>query len=104
MSTVSQNPELIKNLMALLDAHRPLFKQERVFLKVKALVLALLFAFGRRTMTQLLMTLGLTDSDWSSAYHIFQLGRLDPGRASDIMLAQALEHIDTDAVFGHCWL
>jgi hypothetical protein len=63
--------EPCQNLVDLIEAHRCIFNQERVYQRVKALMFALLFGFGRRTLTQLLMTLGLTQSDWSSWYWIF---------------------------------
>ena len=98
MSSIPQNPKLLKNLEQLLEAHRPIFNQERVYQRVKALVYALLFAFGRRTLTQLLITLGLTDRDWSGWYRIFSQLRFDPMQASEIMLKEVLGHIAKDEI------
>ena len=47
MSTIAQNQELLKHLFALLQAHRAIFKQERTFQRVLALVLAEVFVFER---------------------------------------------------------
>ena len=55
MSSIPQNRQLIKNLVELIEAHRLIFNQERVYHQVKALMFALLFGFGRQTLTQLLM-------------------------------------------------
>jgi len=60
MATIPQNGELIKNLGDLLEAHRRVFGQQRVYLRVVELVLGEVMAFGRHTVTQLLMGLGQT--------------------------------------------
>ena len=44
--------------------HRPLFKQQRVYERVVKLVLGELFSFGRHTVTQLVLALGLGGQDW----------------------------------------
>ena len=93
MSSIPQNPQLIKNLVDLIEVHRPIFTQERVYLRVKALIFAMLFGFGRQTLTQLLMTLGLTNSDWSSWYRIFSQGRFDPMKANEILIEEVLKEI-----------
>ena len=71
MATIPQNNELIKNLAELLEAHRRVFGQRRVYLRVVELVLAEVMAFGRHTVTQLLMVLGQNDEDWSGWYRVF---------------------------------
>lgn len=68
---------LLGSLQELLDTHRPAFRQERVFRRMKALLFGQLFSFARRTVTQALVTLGLTDSDWSAFYRIFNEPRMD---------------------------
>jgi len=93
MSSIPQNRQLIKNLAELIEAHRVIFNQERVYQRVKALMFALLFGFGRQTLTQLLMTLGLTESDWSSWYRIFSAGRFDSMKANEILIEEILNEI-----------
>jgi hypothetical protein len=56
--TIAQNPELLKHLEELLQAHRPIFKQERIFERMKALVFGELFAFGRHRVSQILVVAG----------------------------------------------
>ena len=63
-STVSQDSPLVNNLLRLLVRHRRIFDQERTYQRVVALVFAEVFTFGRHTVTQLLMTLGLNEWDW----------------------------------------
>ena len=55
---------LIGRLLELLEAHRPAFKQERPFWRAIGLVFGELFSFGRHTVTQELMALGMTEEDW----------------------------------------
>lgn len=66
---------LLHNLFELLAQHQPAFRQERVYWRVVGLVLGALFNFGRHTVTQGLMALGLTDSDWSGWYRLFSCCR-----------------------------
>lgn len=66
MTTIPQNPELIKHLNEILAAHRPLFSQQRIYERVVQLVLAELLAFARHTVTQLVMSLGRNEEDWSA--------------------------------------
>ena len=99
MSTIPQNPELIKNLIELLSAHRQIFKQERVYQRVVALVFAELFVFARHTVTQLLMSLGLTDVDWSSWYRLFSAGRFRYDKASEVLFEQTLAHVEEDELY-----
>ena len=47
MSTIPQNQELLNQLISLLQAHRSLFRQERVFQRVALLVIAELVVFAR---------------------------------------------------------
>lgn len=97
--TIPQNSALVKNLMTLLAAHRPLFGQQRVFNRVIALVLGEVFAFARHTVTQLLMVLGLNDSDWSAWYRLFSRGHFQEAKVADVMLQETLRHVGPEAVY-----
>lgn len=85
-------PELLTELFSLLERHRSSFKQERVFNRVVGLVISELFAFGRHTVTQLLLALGLVDDDWSAWYRLFSHQRFAEGRAAEVMLSAVLEN------------
>lgn len=98
-TTIAQDPELLKNLFALLQAHRPLFKQGRVFGRVVALVLAELFAFSRHTVTQLLMVLGQTERDWSAWYRLFSGGRFPAEAASAVLVGETLRQVGAGEVY-----
>ncbi len=69
-NTTTSTP-LLDALRALLFAHRSAFRQQRTFLRAQGLILAHLFCFARRTITQALIALGLTDHDWSAFYRLF---------------------------------
>ncbi len=90
MSTISQNNDLLKHLFELLQAHRGIFKQERTYQRVVALVLAEVFVFARRTVTQLLMSLGQTEADWSSWYRLLSQRRFRYEQASEVLLVVTL--------------
>jgi hypothetical protein len=95
-STPSASPTtpLLEALGRLLLSHRPAFLQERTFLRAKALILGHLFCFARRTITQALLALGLTDHDWSAFYRLFGVsGRIDYEILSGIFFRQTLPHL-----------
>src|SRR5689334_2433914 len=87
-------PPLLAHLLALVDAHRPAFRQQRVFARATALLFGQLFAFGRHTITQLLLALGLTDADWSAFYRLFSAPRLDYATLTRCFLHETLVHSD----------
>jgi hypothetical protein len=85
---------LLDALWRLLLSHRPAFSQERTFLRAQALLLGHLLCFARRTITQALIALGLTDYDWSAFYRIFgKKGRIDYETLSAIFFRETLPHI-----------
>ena len=92
-------PPLLVELQTLLSAHRPAFRQERVYQRSVALVFASLFAFARHTVTQLLCTLGLTDSDWSAWYRLFSTPRLDYDALSAQYLQETLAQIPAEGPY-----
>jgi hypothetical protein len=91
--TIAQNPELLKHLEELLQAHRPIFKQERIFERMKALVFGELFAFGRHRVSQILLSLGLVNDDWSAWYRFFSQGRFGEAKANEVLFKECLKHL-----------
>ena len=92
-NTTSSTP-LLDALRTLLLAHRSAFGQERTFLRAQALILGHLFCFARRTITQALVALGLTDHDWSAFYRLFaQERRIDYEILSCCFFRETLPHI-----------
>lgn len=83
---------LLCALWRLLEAHRSAFRQQRTFRRAQALLLGQLFCFARRTVTQALVALGLTDHDWSSFYRLFNEPRIDYEALTGCFLSETLEH------------
>jgi hypothetical protein len=99
MSTIPQNQELLNQLIGLLQAHRPLFRQERVFQRVALLVIAEVVVFARHTVTQLLLGLGLTQVDWSCWYRLFSRSRFPYDEACAVMVAETVRHVAPEAPY-----
>ena len=88
--------KLLHNLFTLLGAHRPAFKQERPFLRAVGMVLGEIFSFGRHTVTQGLLSLGITDGDRSAWYRLFSRERFDEEKLSACLLQESLAHVGAD--------
>jgi hypothetical protein len=99
MSSIPQQQELLNQLTQLLQAHRHLFRQERVFQRIALLVVAELVVFARHTVTQLLMGIGLTGVDWSSWYRLFSHNRFPYDEASAVLFAETLKHVGPEEVY-----
>jgi hypothetical protein len=81
---------LLPELFALLAAHRPAFRQERPYQRSVALLVGWLCAFGRHTITQVLLALGLGEADWTAFYRLFSRQRIDYERLTATLLEQTL--------------
>ena len=84
--------KLLQNFLELLERHRAAFQQERVYWRAMGMVLGEVFNFGRHTVTQGLMALGITDEDWSSWYRLFSQGRFVEKTVSKIFIRETLQH------------
>ena len=98
MSTIPQNPDLLKHLLSLLEAHQRVFKQQRIYRRVIALVLGEIMVFSRHTVTQVLVALGLNEQDWSSWYRVFKQ-RFQAEPAARVLLAESLKHVGADDIY-----
>lgn len=92
-------PQLLQHLFELLDAHRPTIRQERTYLRVIGLLLSEIFCFSRHTVTQNLLSMGLTDGDWSAWYRLFSKRRFRPDAASEVMFQESLKHVALEEVY-----
>lgn len=99
MTTIPQNNELLNQLIALLQAHRSVFRQERVFQRAALLVVAEVIAFARHTVTQLLLGIGQSQTDWSSWYRLFSHGRFPYDAASGVLFSETLKHVAADDLY-----
>jgi len=85
-------PVLLQKLFELLERHRTAFGQERTYWRVVGMVLAEIFDFGRHTVTQGLMALGIIDGDWSGWYRLFSQGRYEEWKVAKVFFRETLEH------------
>jgi hypothetical protein len=83
---------LLQKLFELLERHRIAFRQERIYWRAVGMVLGEIFNFGRHTVTQGLMALGITDADWSGWYRLFSQGRYDERKVAKVFFRETLEH------------
>lgn len=97
--TPAKSPPLLVELWGLLEKHCPAFRQERPFRRMQALILGHLFGFARRTITQALVALGLTDHDWSAFYRLFNEPRIDYEILTSCFLAESLDHMPATAPY-----
>ncbi len=86
-------PTLLMNLMQLLEAHRPAFKQARPYWRAVGLVLAELFSFGRHTVAQSILSLGQTREDWSGWYRLFSRERFEEEELNRILFRETLGEV-----------
>ena len=96
---VAEKPSLLQELLGLVEKCQGCYQQKRVFNRVLALVMAELFSFGRHTITQLLLTLGLIDEDWRAWYRLFSAGRYEEAQTSRVMLGEMLKEVPTEELF-----
>ena len=89
-------PALLETLMQLLAAHRPAFKQARPYWRSVGLALATLFSFGRRTVSQGMLSLGQTEGDWSGWYRLFSRERFDEAVLNHILLGETVEMVPAE--------
>lgn len=87
----SEKPVLLQELFRLITVHRSAFQQERPYQRSVGLVLAELMSFGRHTVTQDLLTLGLTQVDWNAFYRLFSRPRFDEAQLSHCLFTQTVD-------------
>lgn len=89
-------PELLVALQEVVAAHRPAFGQERPYQRMVALLLGQLFCFGRHTVTQMLLALGLTDADWTAWYRLFSCKRFLEEQLAACFFQLTLAHVPVE--------
>lgn len=62
---------LLPEVLTLLAAHRPAFRQTRTAQRSTALALGWLGSIGRHTLSQLLLGLGQGEAGWTAWYRLF---------------------------------
>ena len=87
-------PALLTQVYALLEKHRSAIGQERVFARLVGLALGELLSYGRHTITQLLMTLGLLEEDWSAWYRLFSHARFPAEQMSAVIVGEIAQETE----------
>ncbi|RMF99615.1 MAG: hypothetical protein D6735_15035, partial [Acidobacteria bacterium] len=82
---------LLATLMQIIAAHRPAFRQERTFRRAVALLFGELFAFARHTVTQVLLALGMHDTDPTAFYRLFSRSRFDDATLTACLFRETLK-------------
>ncbi|MCL6451974.1 MAG: transposase [Acetobacteraceae bacterium] len=98
-TNVAELPALLRELVLLIYAHRGAFRQERTFLRAMGLLFGELFAFGRRTVTQILLALGCTDADWSPWYRLLSHDRFRVEELARCLFRETLVHVRPDEYY-----
>lgn len=89
--TTSRRPTpLLDALLPLLSEARPVHMQARTWLRVHLVTLGSLVALGRHTLSQVLVALGVADTDWTAWYRLFNRGRLPLAPAQRRLLQHLL--------------
>ena len=95
-----QNSELINQMVQLLDLHRSVFGQERIYLRGFLRVVGDLFAFKGHRVTDLLRAMGLVEEDWTAWYRVFQEPRRFMAElAGRVLFGQTLCHVSASEVY-----
>ena len=85
---------LLQAVLAILAGSRGAFEQERTYRRAMSLVFGELFSFARHTVTQGMLTLGITEGDWSAFYRLFSQKRFKEEELANHLLKETLEHVN----------
>jgi hypothetical protein len=88
----SEIPSLLQVTLQILEAHRQVFRQARPYWRAVGLFFGELFTFGRHTLTQSLLALGITEGDWSAWYRLFSRPRFEEAQLNGCILRETLLH------------
>ena len=97
--TPSEKRELLSEITKITNECREGYKQKRIFDRVQALQWAELCGYGRKTITQLILTLGVGEGDWSSWYRVFSEDRYAEEKHSQVIMSEALRHVEVSQPF-----
>ena len=98
MTSIPQDERLLSQLLVLLKQFRPAFKQQRVYNRMVVLLVGEVLTLARHTVTQILITLGWVERDWSAWYRFFRRARFPYARLAFLFLKAILENF-TGEVF-----
>ncbi|MGQ9614565.1 transposase [Chloroflexus sp.] len=81
--------------MPIIAAHRPAFRQERTFRRAVVVLFGELFAFARPTVTQVLLALGMHDTDATACSRLFSRSRVDEATLNTWLFRETLKRCST---------
>ena len=84
---------LVEAFVDLLEAHRGVFKQSRVFARCGMLAVGMIFAFSRHTVAQCVLSIGQGGRDWSAWYRLFTGKRFKQDDLDEVLLGEAFKHM-----------
>lgn len=93
---VARSSSLIDVWFALLAAYRPVVRQERVFVRFVDVTVGCLLTMGRKTLTQVLVALGMGDGDWTAWHRLFSRNRIDVEALQTTLLGQVVAVLPAD--------
>lgn len=96
MAIVAQHKQLVNEVFELLERHASCFRQERVFGRVIALVLAEVLALAHHTVSQLIWGLGQEQRDWSGWYRLFSRWRFRGEVTGGVLIRESLRHVSAE--------
>ncbi len=96
-----QETALINWVWVLLEVHRAVFGQERVYLRALAMVLGEIIAFNGHRVTDLLRSVGLVAEDWSAWYRLWERPkRFVEEQAAVVVLGLTLLCVAVSELYG----
>jgi hypothetical protein len=93
MSDHTQSAGLLETLLSVLDDCAGAFGQRRVFRRACCLAVGIIFALGRKTISQVRVGLGKTEGDWSADYRLFSCDRFPAQKAASALFKATLSHV-----------
>ena len=94
-----EKPVLLAELLGIVKKCEDAYGQKRVYNRVLGLVMAEVMTFGRHTITQLILVLGLAWEEWCSWYRLFSESRFAEEQTSVVMLGEMLKEVSEEKPF-----
>jgi hypothetical protein len=100
MAVNTQKCVLFPALEEIISLHRCAFRQRRTYLRCLWLVFGAIFAFGRKTLSQILISLGAQDCDWTAFYRLLSHKRFCYETLSSCLLKAALARVVSSGIIA----
>lgn len=94
--TTPGSTPFLTTLVAFLDAARPATRQQRTHTRLAVLTIGGVLALGRHTLSQIVVSIGAGQQDWSPWYRLFNRQRVRSGVLQRQVLTTVLSHLKPD--------